>query len=232
MSYEGFLSELEAERAWREEEIRFLDNNQRAMGEVGEREMIRRSIICVLYAHIEGYVHFSFNLYVNKINDLNIKCSDAKPILAAAVLNNEIKYLIAGEKKSPIFNRSMPDDSNIHSLYRREEFIKSLALITDSLVKIPDGYINTENNVGREVVEKLLYKVGLEYDDLSNVVSELTQLLNARNDIAHGKRRHGIVDRDYDRFLNCARDVINRLSHKLSTAYGQQHYLNTPHGAG
>ncbi len=57
MTLEYFSEQLEAEREWREAEIRFLDNNQRALDYDG-RKKIRRSILCLIYAHIEGFVKF------------------------------------------------------------------------------------------------------------------------------------------------------------------------------
>ena len=79
----------------------------------------------------------------------------------------------------------------------------------------------------KQVLEKLLYQVGLEYSDLSATYSPLNQLLNMRNDIAHGKRKAGIEDKDYDRFHDCCLNIIQVISQKLTTAYGDNKYLKT-----
>ncbi|PAX99505.1 hypothetical protein CKO50_20770 [Pseudoalteromonas sp. HM-SA03] len=225
MSLVTFQEQLESEREWREEEIRFLNNIQRNMPP-DERVKIRRSILCLIYAHIEGFVQFSFSLYIDEINKLNLKCSEVKPVIAAATLHREFLALHNKDKKSRIFKSTLPDDSHLHKLSRQVDFVGSLSIIQEQNVAIPDGYVNTENNVGQQVLEKLLYQVGLEYQDLKDIYAPLNRLLNVRNDISHGKRKIGIDDKDYSEFINCCTAVISSISRRLTTAYGRNEYLN------
>lgn len=226
MSLVVFQEQLEAERAWREDEIRFLDNLQRGYAD-DVRFKIRRSILCLYYAHIEGYVQFAFSLYIDEINKKNLKCSEVKSVIAAATLHNDFMALHNKDKKSDIFKRSLPDETHIHRLCRQAEFVESISAVQDLKVAVPDNYIDTESNVGKQVLEKLLYQVGLEYNDLSPTYGPLNQLLNMRNDIAHGKKKAGIEDKDYDRFHTCCLSIIQVISLKLTTAYGNNKYLKT-----
>lgn len=107
------------------------------------------------------------------------------------------------------------------------EFVESFSLVNDLTVIVPDGYINTESNVGKQVLEKLLYQVGLEYDDLKHTYGSLNKLLNTRNDIAHGKKKYGINDEDYTNYHTCCLGIIQHVSQKLTTAYGHNRYLKT-----
>ncbi len=225
MSLEYFQLQIESEREWREDEIRFLDNTQREIERDEDRKKIRRSILCLIYAHIEGFVQFAFSLYIDEINKKGLKCSDVKPVIAAATLHREFIALNNRDKKSPIFRRTLPEDIALHKLSRQVEFVENIILIQNHPVTIPEGYVNTENNVGQQVLEKLLFQVGLEYRDLKDIYSPLNRLLNARNDISHGKRKQGIEDKEYQEFVGCCKSIISGISRRLTTAYGRNEYL-------
>lgn len=226
MSLEYFQEQIEIEREWREAEIRFLDNNQRVLSSE-DKKRIRRSILCLLYAHIEGFVKFAFSLYIDEINKKKLTCSDVKPVIAAAAFYKEFTALKNNDKKSKIFRKKSPDDSQLHRLSREIEFIENIGEFYSYPVVIPENFVNTENNVGQQVIEKMLFQVGLNYEDLKNIYSPLNRLLNVRNDISHGKRKLGIEDKDYQEFIACFRAVISSISRRLTTAYGKSEFLLT-----
>lgn len=225
MSLEYFQLQLESEREWREEELRFLDNTQRTIENERDRKKIRRSILCLIYAHIEGFVQFSFSLYIDEINKKGLSCSQVKPVIAAATLHREFIALHNKDKKSAIFRKTLPDEPHLHRLSRQVEFIENISDIQNCTVTIPEGYVNTENNIGQQVLEKLLYQVGLEYKDLKTIYSPLNRLLNVRNDISHGKRKQGIDDKEYQEFIACCKLIISGISRRLTTAYGRNEFL-------
>lgn len=225
MSLENFQLQIESEREWREEELRFLENTQRTIADDNDRKRIRRSILCLIYAHIEGFVQFSFSLYIDEINKLELRCSQVKPVIAAATLHREFIALQNKDKKSAIFRKTLPDDAHLHKLFRQTEFVENISDIQNHSVSIPEGYVNTENNIGQQVLEKLLYQVGLEYKDLKDIYSPLNRLLNVRNDISHGKRKKGIDDKEYQEFITCCKSVISGVSRRLTTAYGRNEFL-------
>ncbi|MBU2065028.1 MAG: hypothetical protein KJ884_06180 [Gammaproteobacteria bacterium] len=224
MSLAIFQEQLELEREWREAEIRFLNNLQGSMSEL-DRPKIRRSIVCLLYAHIEGFVRFAFSLYVDQVNRKGLTCKDVSPAIAAAAFSKELKALKDVNSKSTFFINSLPDDKHLHGFAREVDFISRISSFYDHPVVISDGYVNTENNVGREVIEKMLFQVGLEYTDLRDTYSPLNRLLNVRNDIAHGKRKQGINDEDYNIFLNCCHSVMDTISRRLTNSFGEEKYL-------
>ena len=129
MSLNEFLLQIESERDWREEELRFLDNIQRKISHEEDRKKVRRSILCLIYAHIEGFVQFSFSLYIDEINKLGLKCSEVKPIIAAATLHRDFLALHNKEKKSSIFRKSLPEDTHLHKLFRQAEFVENISEI-------------------------------------------------------------------------------------------------------
>lgn len=225
MSLALFQEQIESEREWREAEIRFLDNNHKKLEKDKDKQLIRRSILCLVYAHVEGFVGFAFSLYIDEINKKELLCKDVKPAIAAASYHQIFKAFSNKDKKSEIFKQKLPEDKHLHRLAREINFLESISEFSSHPVLIPDGFINTENNVGKEVLEKLLFKVGLEHEDLKSVYTPLTKLLNVRNDISHGKRKLGIDDKNYEEFLNCGKSVISTISSRLTTAYGTKKYL-------
>lgn len=224
MSLAIFQEQLELEREWREAEIRFLHNLQGGLNDV-DRIRVRRSIVCLLYAHIEGFVRFAFSLYVDQVNSKGLTCKDVSPAIAAAAFAKEFKALKDVNKKSAFFINALPDDKHLHGFAREIDFIAGIGDFYNHPVIIGDGYINTESKVGREVLEKMLFQVGLEYTDLKDAYSPLNRLLNVRNDIAHGKRKQGIDDDDYRVFLGCCKSVIETVSRRLTNSFGSEKYL-------
>ena len=208
MTLEEFQTQLELEKQWREDDLRFLHNLQARFENINDRERLRRSIVGMFYAHIEGFVYFSFDLYVTSINEMNLKCKEVKPAIAVASLNKEFVALKNADKKNPIFKRTLPDDTKLHQTCREIDFLENLNEIQDKKVKIPKGYINTENNVGPNVLRKLLYQMGLDHRDLDGISAELSRLLSIRNDIAHGKSKRGINDQDYNSIKECFNTIF------------------------
>nr|VFK39279.1 MAG: hypothetical protein BECKTC1821E_GA0114239_100472 [Candidatus Kentron sp. TC]VFK43968.1 MAG: hypothetical protein BECKTC1821D_GA0114238_101932 [Candidatus Kentron sp. TC] len=227
MNPEDFREEIEKERQWREDEIAFLDKVQRSLERKEDRERIRRAIVCILYAHVEGFVYFIFSHYIDGINRQNLTCARVRPAIAAAAFHREFIALKDSKKKNPFFRKRLPDENHLHGLSRQIEFIENIAGFYDHPISISDDFINTEGNIGPETLEKLLFQIGLEYQDVEDIRRKLYRLLNVRNDIAHGKRKEGIKDKDYEDFRRCFRKVIDSISNKIITAYREKEFLTT-----
>lgn len=228
MNLEEFQASIEFDKSWREDEIRFYNNIQSSF-ELEQRMLFRKSIICILYAHIEGFVHFSFSLYVESINGLNLKCKEVHCAIAAAALNEEFSAMKNPEKKNPLFSRTLPDDTKLHRMCREIEFIEKSLLVQEKSVRIPKKYINTESNIGPDVLKKLLYQVGLNFDDFEDIKNDLNKLLTARNNVAHGKHKEGVKDSDYDLYKRCFQHIFSKLSNVIVMAYANKKYLFQPH---
>lgn len=224
MSPDDFLTQVEIERRWREEEIRFL-NNIMERSDDDHAYMIRRAVICLLYAHIEGFVKFSFNLYIDGINKMELKCNQVKPILAAAVHYIDLLKMDNPNIKNKIFKKVLPDDSHLHRIFRYEEFFEKIYNVMDEIIFIKDGYVNTECNVGKEVLQKLLYQVGLSHKSLDHVIGPLTRLKNKRNNISHGVDKDKIGDDEYKIYYNCSLEIMKELAKVLFSAYRRKDFI-------
>lgn len=224
MTSEDFLTQVELERTWREEEIRSLNNIMEKSDDVSIY-MMRRAVICLLYAHIEGFVKFSFNLYIDGINKMELKCNEVKPVLAAAVYYKDFLKMNNPDIKNRLFKKTLPDDSHLHRIFRYEEFFERLSDVMDGKIFIADGYVNTESNVGKEILQKLLYQVGLSHTSLDQVIGPLTRLKNKRNDISHGIDKAKVEYEEYKAYYDCSINIMSELIKVLFSAYQRKDFL-------
>lgn len=225
MTPERFMEEVELERLWREEEVRSMNNILINLNEENDKNRLRRAIVCLLYAHVEGFVKFIFNLYIDAINKLDLKCQQVKPILVAAVYHEDFKKLTSPDAKSKLFTKQAQNDSHIRRLSLQAEFFERINEYFQSKIKISEGYINTESNVGREVLEKLLYQVGLSHKELESTIKPLSKLKNKRNGISHGVDKMPVDEESYNEFFKCTLSIIDDLSKTLYRAYSEQEFL-------
>ncbi|BAN95400.1 hypothetical protein E05_06340 [Plautia stali symbiont] len=95
----------------------------------------------------------------------------------------------------------------------------------DETIFIEDGYVNTESNVGKEVLQKLLYQVGLSHTSLNNVIGPLTRLKNKRNDISHGVDKAKIEYDEYKVYYDCSINIMGELIKVLFSAYQKKDFM-------
>lgn len=220
----SFLAQLQTEMLWREEEIRGLRNIMSGVTPPAVN-MLRRATICILYAHVEGFVKFSFGLYIDAINSMELDCNSVKPVLTAAVYYVDFMKINNPDRKNKIFKKSLPDESHLHRIFRYEEFFEKISDVLNQKIKIEDGYINTEGNVGKEVLQKLLYQVGLPHHLLDKAIGPLTKLMNKRNNIAHGVDKGVITDDEFEVYYECCLKIIKELSKVLFVAFDERAFL-------
>ncbi|HFK5797946.1 TPA: MAE_28990/MAE_18760 family HEPN-like nuclease [Enterobacter hormaechei subsp. oharae] len=225
MESSDFQTQLQTEMLWRETEIRGLNNIIEQLTNDATKNMVRRATICLLYAHVEGFVKFSFKLYIDAINSMDLECSKVKSVLTAAVYYVDFMKIDNPDKKNKIFKKVLADDSHLHRIYRYEEFFERITDVFNQKIKIEDGYINTEGNVGKEVLQKLLYQVGLPHTLLDRVIGPLTRLMNKRNNIAHGTDKSFIADNEFNTFYKCCLEIMSELSRVLYLAYQNRDFL-------
>src|SRR5437764_7329718 len=81
------FQDIENDRALRENEIRLIENIATRTGNDAERDMLRRSLVLLTYAHLEGSCKFSLSAYAGAINGLALPCREAATALVAASLS-------------------------------------------------------------------------------------------------------------------------------------------------
>lgn len=225
MNIVDLQAQLEADEAWRQDEIRFLQNTGAAISSEDEQRRFRRALILLLYAHFEGYCRFALVLYLQAINGEQITCGEANFALAAAALSDVFAALRDPEKRSDLFRNQLPDDRELHRFARDREFLQRTAEYEARPLNVPDKVVDTESNLWPVVLRKMLFRLGLAHDKFSHLDGEMWQLLNARNDIAHGRSKDGVDERRYLALRSAVFSIMDEVRRGVLHALLQQAYL-------
>lgn len=226
MNLESIWAQIEQDQTWRTDEIRFFDN-QVAKVAIAEQDKFRRANVLLLYSHYEGFCKFTFTVYVNTLNAEQIKGSDANFSLVALSLDSIFKVLRNPQIKSPEFKRALPDDRKLHLFARDKEFLEGSVDFLSRTISIPDGVVDTESNLKPIVLRKNLFRLGFPHDGLESVEGDISQLLNRRNEIAHGGSGVGVTDKEYKRLRTVAIHVMNSVKRYVMHALTNKEYLRS-----
>lgn len=228
----GIRAEVEIEREWREGELRFLKNRVAEISDEKDRDVARKALLMMLYAHFEGLAKALLTIYVNGLNGLGISIATAHSALAAAALADVFRALRNPESKCKIFRRQLPQDTKLHRYAREREFLERTSeFAIQTLVIDADVVVDTEANLKPVVLRKMLYQLGLEPALVDPWEGTVNQLLRRRNDIAHGTAKGGVAAKEYEALEKSVKEVVDALVAALTAALSQQAYLSAP-GAG
>ncbi len=218
MNIEEVWAELENDMAWRQAEIRALSNLQASTRRDAEKAHLRRALLVMLYAHTEGFCKLAFLTYVNAINKAMISCSNAADGIAAAAFTDVFHALTYGDEKRRVFLASPPEDKKLTILARQREFFTELPRLLARQIQLPDTVVNTEDNLSSKVVKRNVYRLGLPESLLSNYYTDLDELVNRRNNIAHGGDGDPVKERDYERLQKSAFGAMDELALSIVSA--------------
>jgi len=220
-----FRAQLEAEYTWRLDEIRFFQNQCSAIQSEGDQGKFRRAIVLLLYAHFEGFSKFALALYADAINQEGIECNAAHHAIAAASLHDLFVSLRDGTRKAKEFGNQLPDDAKLHRFARDREFLERAEVIMSRKVEIPDGLIDMESNLKPVVLRKNLYRLGLPYDQFSELDGDVDMLLELRNKISHGESKSGVTQHLYDKLFSAATRVMTGITAGVTQAFDERWFL-------
>lgn len=216
MTTDELRANLELELAWRQEEIAFFKNQLNNISIEEDKNKYRKSLVLILYSHMEGFIKISLQTYIQYINNLNLNRNDVITGLMVAGMHKEFLAYENLDRKNEYFKRELPEDKKLHRLYRRVDFMEHIDELTDNPLEIDDTLIDTESNLWYIVLQKNLYKIGLPINLFDEYSSEIDSLVNRRNSIAHGNFRAGVTNTDFELW---ERNVVNILSGIIRIIY-------------
>jgi len=173
--------------------------------------------IPIVYSIWEGFVQTSFQIYIRELNKLELSIDD--------ISNPIIIYHI--ESSFPQFKQYPEADKftkKVNFFNKLGQFYK-----TNPLEINPN--INTESNVGFNVLNRLLNDFNLEkipeYSEPQySLKNELTKLLKDRNTIAHGQRDAIVVNRgDLERAIQVVDKLMDLVFERIKTGFIEKSYL-------
>ena len=188
------------------------------------KDIFSTQSIAMIYSVWESFIQKSFNLYIDEINNLGIDFYDFCDEIVIHHMENDFKQF-----------KEYPEKDN-----RKVQFFVSLknfhAISSCSISRV----VNTESNVGFNVLNKLLKSFALEKfpehlkdytDPNANLKDSLDLFLRLRNSVAHGG---DLVSPDridqavYTRFKKLLTDLMYEI--RLKMLYGLEHqtFLKLP----
>lgn len=211
MDLEIYRTEMEQELTWRSNELRFLKNQMSTMNDENDKEKYRKSLVVMLYSHFEGFTKTCLQIYLKAINDQVLIRKDVNECIVAASMDQVFKKYEDKDRKCDIFRRSLPEDKHIHKIFRRTDMVIQFHEFLEEQVHLPDEIVDTESNLWYKILQKNLYKLGIDSESFANYESKIDELVNLRNSIAHGSERTGIKENRYQKLENSVYTTMNEL---------------------
>lgn len=238
MDLASIRAELEDDRTWRQDEIRFLRNQLASMEKEDDKAKYRRAIIPMLYAHYEGFCKVALLQYVNEINRSGVSCGDATPAVTAASWERVFQRLENPKRKCDVFKRTLPDDAKLHRFARRRDFVEAVGELRDTIAHLADDVVDMESNLTPAVLKKALFKLDLNYQKVEEFGGKIDILLNRRNEITHGQMKDGLDEALYNSVQDAAFGAMEAVMDLVMQAIREKHYqasetstpLTTVHG--
>lgn len=183
-----FVSALDREFAWRLKEIDDLKKSIRAANLSHRRTLIRAGL-ALLYAHWEGFVKASSELYLNYLAHKKIPYQELRLCLVALGLRGHLATVGVSSKA----------ESNILA-------VKFIMNNLDKPAKLPfKDSIDTSSNLSSTVFKTIAEWIGVDsnpYMAYSQFID--SSLLERRNKIAHGEA----IDLEIDDYYTLTNEVI------------------------
>jgi MAE_28990/MAE_18760-like HEPN len=224
-SPESVYEDLEGDHRSREGEVRLIERLLQQTTVEDEQTMLKRTLILLLYAHLEGFCKFALLSYTASLNALGLKCSEAAYPIVAATLSQVFAALRDPNSKHDAFRRSLPDDARLHLSAREQRFIESYDKISGQNVEIPDRVVDTQSNLSSNVLKKVMFQLGLDYPAVENHQENMNQLLGIRNAIAHGDRLKIPTDKQVADFSTTTFVLMRFLQGEVYSALKDRIYL-------
>ncbi|MCI8746917.1 MAG: hypothetical protein HFH67_03470 [Lachnospiraceae bacterium] len=215
---------LEGELAWRQEELAFFRNQLNGILEEN-RDKYRKSLVLILYSHMEGYIKICLQTYIQYINSQGLKRKDVDTGLMVASMHKEFVAYENLDRKCEIFRKELPNDARLHRLYRRVNFMEMVGDFKEKELDIDDQIIDTESNLWYIVLQKNLYKVGLPVDLFYEYQKDINALVNRRNSIAHGSFKSGVTEKEYSNWEHKVSDILSGITRLVYDYASKQKYL-------
>lgn len=129
------------------------------------------------------------------------------------------------DRKCEFFRKELPEDSRLHRLYRRVDFMEKVEDFKTELLNIDDQLIDTESNLWYIVLQKNLYKVGLPVDLFESYHRDIDALVNRRNTIAHGSFRSGVTEQEFTNWETKVSSILSGITTIVYDYANKQKYL-------
>lgn len=231
-STDDVFRDIETDRAGREGEVRLIERYLREAEAEQEQKTLRRSLVLLAYAHLEGFCKFALTAYASAINSMKLKCDQASVPLVAASLGEVFSALRNEQKKHELFRNALKEDVNVHRIAREQTFVGSYEdYISNSTVEIHDRMIDTKSNLSSVILKRNLFMLGLPYPFVDEFRGSMDRLLGVRNAIAHGDALLDPKPELVEEYLGTVLALMQAIQERIVEALVQKVYLRAANDA-
>lgn len=221
---EDLRKQLELEMEWRQQEIRLLHNQLSNITNEDDKKCYCKSLIVMLYSHFEGFFKAALEVYIDKINKKNYKCSTVNNYLAAASLTDIFKAVNDSSKPCTFFSVTH-HNSKLNTYCRHIYFLNEMNKLLDQPVNLATNIIDTESNLKTHIMGKILFRLGFPYETFDSYNEDITNLVLRRQDYAHGEKQEGIDEEKYNKFEVAVFKLMDELTNLLENSLKERTYL-------
>jgi hypothetical protein len=183
--------------------------------------------IPIVYSIWEGFVQISFQIYIRELNKeltrlgLNIN-SVCEPIL--------VYHMESTFRQFKQYPNPKNDEDKPKIVKKKVDFFNALGLFYKSNTLQIHPNINTESNVGFNVLNRILNDFNLEkiptHENNYSLKDELGKLLQIRNAVAHGQKSAIVVNReDLERAIKLVNKLMDLVFERIKTGFIEKSYL-------
>jgi hypothetical protein len=194
------------------------------MRKTADRERFNRTLLVMLYAHVEGFTKTAIRLYIQTLCNEQIATRDVNLQLRGTRLDP----VLAGidQPAHPFFTEKPPVRHQLTRSFRIKELLDRWNQIMDGPFEAdPEDVADTQSNLKRRVLRRILFRAGLPMRRFHEFEDDLESLVTRRHPIAHGETPTSISDRDYIRLETNALLFMEELIRVLTAALTHQEYL-------
>lgn len=189
-------------------------------------ENYRKMLVIMLYSYFEGFCKRALLIYVDYLNRTNELVSRIKYGLAAITIEKHFLNLANPNYKPVILGeRTIKEDGVLQIHGRRREFISEYIGIIEKTLCIPDSIVDTESNLRSHVLKKLLFKLEIDFTIVDDFQTDVNEVVNKRNAIAHGDRTRGFTLQEYNKYREKVINLMTILKTTIYDSYYHKKYL-------
>jgi hypothetical protein len=208
-SYDQLTKLIEDDYAWRRKELKIINDYVSDKPSPKQSASLRFSIP-ILYAHWEGFVKKSTEIYLEYVAKKYLNHNELKPQFVALSLakklgNLEIKNLEEKAKTVSFLINELNSKSNI----------------------LTANVIQTKSNLKYHIFKEILFIIGIKESKFSSYESLINDLVDARNNIAHGDYLR--VDfNTYQSMFNEVQEIMKTLKTEIENSALTEDFKEKP----
>lgn len=167
-TFDQLTHSIDSDFSWRRKELKIIKDQIPESSSPKQNAALRFSVP-ILYAHWEGFAKKACELYLEFVAHKFLKHQELQPQFVALSLSNklgglEIKNIEEKTKTIELLMKEIDKNSNI----------------------LTKNVIQTRSNLKYHVFKEILFVIGLDEKKFAHFKSLINDLVDARNNIAHG----------------------------------------------